>query len=118
MAKKFDVVVLGAGPGGYVAAIRASQLGKKVAIVEKEHLGGVCLNKGCIPTKALLKNAEIYHYIKPYFNSIDQIDFSLSDKKQVSVNFHLTKKDKEVILNDIYTEKNQASIKKLKELLK
>ena len=63
-------------------------------------------------------NDEIYHYIKPYFNSIDQIDFSLSDKKQVSVNFHLTKKDKEVILNDIYTEKNQASIKKLKELLK
>mgnify|MGYP003683554093 CR=1 FL=1 len=51
--KKFDVVVLGAGPGGYVAAIRASQLGKKVAIVEMDKLGGVCLNKGCIPTKAL-----------------------------------------------------------------
>ena len=57
MSKKFDVVVLGAGPGGYVAAIRASQLGKKVAIVEKEHMGGVCLNKGCIPTKAVLKSA-------------------------------------------------------------
>lgn len=63
MAKKYDVVVLGAGPGGYVAAIRASQLGKKVAIVEKEHMGGVCLNKGCIPTKAVLKSAHSVHEI-------------------------------------------------------
>lgn len=61
MSKKFDVVVLGAGPGGYVAAIRATQLGKKVAIIEKEHLGGVCLNKGCIPTKAVLKSAHSVH---------------------------------------------------------
>ena len=59
----FDVVVIGAGPGGYVAAIRASQLGKKVAIIEKEHLGGVCLNWGCIPTKALLRSAEVLHLI-------------------------------------------------------
>lgn len=57
----FDVVVLGAGPGGYVAAIRASQLGKKVAIVEADKLGGVCLNRGCIPTKALLKSAHSVH---------------------------------------------------------
>src|SRR6476661_7483318 len=57
----FDVVVLGAGPGGYVAAIRASQLGKKVAVVEKQYWGGVCLNVGCIPSKALLKNAELAH---------------------------------------------------------
>ncbi|MCU1536955.1 MAG: dihydrolipoyl dehydrogenase [Humibacillus sp.] len=57
----FDVVVLGAGPGGYVAAIRASQLGKKVAVVEKQYWGGVCLNVGCIPSKALLKNAELSH---------------------------------------------------------
>lgn len=63
MAKTFDVVVLGAGPGGYVAAIRASQLGKKVAIVEADKLGGVCLNKGCIPTKALLKSAHSVHEI-------------------------------------------------------
>ncbi|MBD65449.1 MAG: dihydrolipoyl dehydrogenase [Halobacteriovoraceae bacterium] len=63
MSKKFDVVVLGAGPGGYVAAIRASQLGKKVAIVEKEHMGGVCLNKGCIPTKAVLKSAHSAHEV-------------------------------------------------------
>ena len=59
----FDVIVLGSGPGGYVAAIRASQLGLKVAIVEKESLGGVCLNWGCIPTKALLKSAQVFEYI-------------------------------------------------------
>ncbi len=61
--KSFDVVVLGAGPGGYVAAIRASQLGKKVAIVEYDKLGGVCLNRGCIPTKALLKSAHSVHEV-------------------------------------------------------
>ena len=60
-AQSFDVVVIGAGPGGYVAAIRASQLGLKVAIVEREHLGGICLNWGCIPTKAMLRSAEVYH---------------------------------------------------------
>ncbi|NDJ59673.1 MAG: FAD-dependent oxidoreductase, partial [Chloroflexi bacterium] len=59
MAQEFDVVVLGAGPGGYVAAIRASQLGMKTAIVEKQYWGGVCLNVGCIPSKALLRNAEL-----------------------------------------------------------
>ncbi|MFT3980927.1 MAG: dihydrolipoyl dehydrogenase [Ferruginibacter sp.] len=60
----YDVIVLGSGPGGYPAAIRASQLGKKVAIVEKESLGGICLNWGCIPTKALLKSAQVYDYAK------------------------------------------------------
>ena len=59
----FDVVVLGAGPGGYVAAIRASQLGKKVAVVEKKYWGGVCLNVGCIPSKALIKSAELSHLL-------------------------------------------------------
>lgn len=63
MSKAFDVVVLGAGPGGYVAAIRAAQLGKKVAIVEYDKLGGVCLNRGCIPTKALLKSAHSVHEV-------------------------------------------------------
>lgn len=63
MAKEFDVCVIGSGPGGYVAAIRASQLGFKTAIVEKRHLGGVCLNIGCIPTKALLRSAEVYESI-------------------------------------------------------
>ena len=64
MAKEFDVCVIGSGPGGYVAAIRASQLGFKTAIVEKRHLGGVCLNIGCIPTKALLRSAEVYESIQ------------------------------------------------------
>ncbi|MEM7186855.1 MAG: dihydrolipoyl dehydrogenase [Bacteroidota bacterium] len=61
---KYDIIVLGSGPGGYVAAIRASQLGFKTAIVEKESLGGVCLNWGCIPTKALLKSAQVFEYLK------------------------------------------------------
>jgi dihydrolipoamide dehydrogenase len=64
MAKQYDVVVLGAGPGGYVAAIRAAQLGLKTAIIEKKYWGGVCLNVGCIPSKALLRNAELAHIIK------------------------------------------------------
>ncbi|WOD44014.1 dihydrolipoyl dehydrogenase [Hwangdonia lutea] len=61
---KYDIIVLGSGPGGYVTAIRASQLGFKTAIVEKENLGGVCLNWGCIPTKALLKSAQVFEYLK------------------------------------------------------
>ncbi|MEL6132464.1 MAG: FAD-dependent oxidoreductase, partial [Bacteroidota bacterium] len=63
MANAYDVIVIGSGPGGYVAAIRAAQLGMKAAVVEKENLGGVCLNWGCIPTKALLKSAEVMDYI-------------------------------------------------------
>src|SRR5438045_179019 len=60
---QFDVIVIGSGPGGYVAAIRASQLGMKTAIVEKAELGGICLNWGCIPTKALLKSAQVFEYL-------------------------------------------------------
>ena len=60
----YDILVLGSGPGGYVAAIRASQLGMKVGVVERENLGGICLNWGCIPTKALLKSAQVYEYLK------------------------------------------------------
>ena len=63
MASKYDLVVVGSGPGGYVAAIRASQLGMKVAVIERESLGGICLNWGCIPTKALLKSAQVFEYI-------------------------------------------------------
>ena len=59
----YDVIVLGSGPGGYVTAIKASQLGLKAAVVEKENLGGICLNWGCIPTKALLKSAQVFEYI-------------------------------------------------------
>jgi len=60
----FDILIIGSGPGGYVAAIRAAQLGFKTAVVEKESLGGVCLNWGCIPTKSLLKSAQVYDYIQ------------------------------------------------------
>ncbi|WP_086607572.1 dihydrolipoyl dehydrogenase [Erythrobacter donghaensis] len=64
MANQYDVIVLGSGPGGYVAAIRCAQLGLKTAIVERENLGGICLNWGCIPTKAMLRSAEIFHYMQ------------------------------------------------------
>ena len=63
MADTYDVIIIGGGPGGYVTAIRSAQLGLKTAVVEREHLGGICLNWGCIPTKALLRSAEIYHYM-------------------------------------------------------
>jgi dihydrolipoamide dehydrogenase len=74
----FDVLIIGSGPGGYVTAIRAAQLGFKTAIVEKSYLGGICLNWGCIPTKALLRSAEIYHYMqhaKDYGLSADNVSF-------------------------------------------
>jgi dihydrolipoamide dehydrogenase len=77
----FDLIVLGGGPGGYVAAIRAAQLGMKAAVVEREHLGGICLNWGCIPTKALLRTSEIYHYFehaKDYGLSADKIGYDLA----------------------------------------
>ena len=64
MADTYDLIVIGGGPGGYVAAIRAAQLGLKTAVVEREHLGGICLNWGCIPTKALLRSAEVYRLAK------------------------------------------------------
>lgn len=76
----FDVIIVGAGPGGYVTAIRAAQLGLKTAVVEAQHLGGICLNWGCIPTKALLRSAEIYHYMKnasAYGLKADGVSFDL-----------------------------------------
>src|SRR5919205_3254221 len=71
----FDLIVVGGGPGGYVAAIRAAQLGMKTAVVEREHLGGICLNWGCIPTKALLRSSEIHHLL----HHLDQYGFSAKD---------------------------------------
>ena len=74
----FDIVIIGAGPGGYVTAIRAAQLGFKTAIVERAHLGGICLNWGCIPTKALLRSAEIYQYMqhaKDFGLSVSNVGF-------------------------------------------
>ena len=107
----YDLIVVGAGPGGYVAAIRAAQLGLKTAVVEREHLGGICLNWGCIPTKALLRSAEVYHLMhraKEFGLSADKIGYDLDAvvarsrgvAKQLSGGVgHLLKKNKvEVIM--------------------
>lgn len=97
MAQTYDVVVLGAGPGGYVAAIRAAQLGKKVAIVEKEALGGVCLNIGCVPSKALLKNAEVAHTLTKRASEFGfsfenlELDYSVAFKRSRQVAQRLVK---------------------------
>src|SRR6202008_4229180 len=71
----FDLIVIGGGPGGYVAAIRAAQLGMKTAVVEGAHLGGICLNWGCIPTKALLRSSEIHHLLQ----HADQFGFTVGN---------------------------------------
>jgi dihydrolipoamide dehydrogenase len=106
----YDVVVIGSGPGGYVAAIRASQLGFKTAVIEKESLGGICLNWGCIPTKALLKSAQVYDYIKhakdfgieatgqPNFEAVIKRSRGVADKMSKGVQF-LMKKNKIDVLN-------------------
>ena len=78
---KYDVIIVGSGPGGYVTAIRASQLGFKVAVVEREQLGGICLNWGCIPSKSLLKNAELVNQIKDsekWGISFDNVSFDFA----------------------------------------
>src|SRR3972149_6251493 len=80
MAESFDVVVIGGGPGGYVAAIRGAQRSLRSAVVEREHLGGICLNWGCIPTKALLRSAEVFHLMKDasaYGLSASNVSFDL-----------------------------------------
>jgi len=95
--KSYDVIVIGAGPGGYVAAIRAAQLGLKTAIIDKEWLGGVCLNVGCIPSKALLKNAEIAHLLRTggrtFGFSFDnlELDYAQAVKRSRQVSARLTK---------------------------
>ena len=109
--EKFDLIVLGSGPGGYVTAIRASQVGLKTAIIEKENLGGVCLNWGCIPTKALLKSAQVFEYLKNAkdyginvndvnkdFNSVIKRSRKVADKMSKGVSF-LLKKNKIKVFN-------------------
>src|ERR1700712_5476345 len=106
----YDVVVLGSGPGGYVAAIRASQLGFKTAIIEKESLGGICLNWGCIPTKALLKSAQVYEDIKhakdcvieasgkPDFPAVIKRSRGVADKMSRGVQFLMKKNKIDVVM--------------------
>jgi len=111
MKEIYDLIVLGSGPGGYVAAIRGSQLGLKTAIIEKESLGGVCLNWGCIPTKALLKSAQVFEYLKKAdqyglsankidkdFSSVVKRSRSVADGMSKGVNF-LMKKNKIDVIN-------------------
>ena len=107
----YDVIVLGSGPGGYVTAIRASQLGLKTAVIEKESLGGVCLNWGCIPTKALLKSANVYEYInnaddygikvsshKADFNAVIKRSRDVAEKMSGGVQFLMKKNKIDVIM--------------------
>ncbi|MAN75288.1 MAG: dihydrolipoyl dehydrogenase [Henriciella sp.] len=118
----YDLIVIGSGPGGYVAAIRASQLGMKTAIVERESLGGICLNWGCIPTKALLRSAEVLHYAnhaKDFGLKIDKADFDLEAvvkrsrgvAKQLSSGVsHLMKKNKiDVIMGEATLKKGKPA---------
>ena len=109
----FDLVVVGGGPGGYVAAIRAAQLGMKAAVIEREHLGGICLNWGCIPTKALLRTSEINHLL----HNLDQYGFKVEKSsfdfkkviqrsrdvaKQLSSGIaHLLKKNKVTVIEGV-----------------
>lgn len=121
---KFDIAVIGSGPGGYVAAIRAAQLGKKVAIIEKAELGGICLNWGCIPTKALLKSAHVFEYLNHAedfgFNKVENISFEfgniikrsrgVADTMSKGVQFLMKKNKIEVI-------KGEATVKPGKKIM-
>lgn len=125
MSEQFDVVVIGAGPGGYVAAIRASQLGMKTAIIDKQWMGGVCLNVGCIPSKALLRNAEVAHILrergKEFGFSFEKLnlDFSVAVKRsrQVSdrlvkgIGFLMKKNNITVFMGDGQTDRAECSFR-------
>lgn len=113
MATEYDVVILGGGTGGYVAAIRAAQLGLKTAVVEKEKLGGTCLHKGCIPSKALLRSAEVYRTAREAdqfgvetsgvslnFEKVQHRKQAVVDKLAAGVN-HLMKKEKLTCMTDM-----------------
>src|SRR5471030_230775 len=122
MADSFDVIIIGSGPGGYVTAIRASQLGMKVAIVERELLGGVCLNWGCIPTKALLKSGEVYEqldHLADYGLSVEKRGFDfdkvvqrsrkVSAQLNAGVAFLMKKHKVEVVMGTAKLEKGQGA---------
>ncbi|GAM99354.1 dihydrolipoamide dehydrogenase of pyruvate dehydrogenase complex [alpha proteobacterium U9-1i] len=124
MSTSFDVIVIGSGPGGYVTAIRASQLGMKVAIVERDRLGGICLNWGCIPTKALLRSAEVYRnfqHAKEYGLSAEGVTFDheavvkrsrgVAGRMEKGVQFLMKKNKIEVIAGDARLEKGSAAPK-------
>ena len=124
-SQTFDVIVIGAGPGGYVAAIRASQLGLKVAIVEREHMGGICLNWGCIPTKAMLRSSEVFHLMHraaEFGLKADNISYDLDAVVKRSRNVakqlnsgvgHLMKKNKVTVVMGTATipAKGRVSVK-------
>ncbi len=124
-AQSFDMIVIGAGPGGYVAAIRGAQLGLKVAVVEREHLGGICLNWGCIPTKAMLRSSEVFHLMhraKEFGLKAEKIDYDLDAvvkrsrdvaKQLTSGVGHLMKKNKiTTIMGEArLTAKDKVSVK-------
>src|SRR5690625_1471651 len=95
MSKEYDLVVLGGGPGGYVAAIRAAQLGMRVGIVEKEHLGGTCLHNGCIPSKALLRSAEVFRQTQ------SASEYGI-DSKETTLNFLNVQKRKNSIVDTLH----------------
>lgn len=119
---KFDLIVLGAGPGGYVAAIRAAQLGMKAAVVEREHLGGICLNWGCIPTKALLRSSEIGHLLQnldAYGFSAKEVSFDIGKVVQRSRKVaaqlsggvkHLLKKNKVTVIDGAGTLQGKGKL--------
>src|SRR5690625_4909218 len=109
MTKEYDLAILGGGPGGYVAAIRAAQLGLKVAVVEKDKLGGTCLHRGCIPSKALLRSAEVYRQTKV----ADRFGINVGE---YALNFPKVQKRKAKIVSQLYQgvqsllKKNKVSV--------
>ncbi|MDE5575583.1 MAG: FAD-dependent oxidoreductase, partial [Bacteroidales bacterium] len=125
----FDVIVIGSGPGGYVAAIRASQLGLKTAVVERAEMGGICLNWGCIPTKALLKSAQVYQYakhaanygiategeIKPDFAAIVARSRGVAETMGKGVRFLLEKYKVEIIAGEATLKPNKTVSVKMNE---
>src|ERR1017187_1593452 len=117
MAESFDVIIIGGGPGGYVCAIRCGQLGLKTAVVERENLGGICLNWGCIPTKALLRSSEIFHYMqhaKDYGLKADNVGYdaaavvarsrAISKRLNDGVGFLMKKNKVSVIWGDAFID--------------